>query len=197
MEGTRKAEHSEPERNMSYMECDSTTGRAEQQPPRRTRMIARSLLTVTLAVCASIPIALCQEPTSTPPTKPLRERLLERAQKGDAEAQFELAKHYEAGRIGLPQDLQQAAHWYREAANQGDAYAEVSLGIFYDFGKGVPRDYVLAYMWFERSASKLTGGDRESVVEMRDAVAKKLNPGQLAHAQSLAKQSGPDPRPKP
>ncbi|HEY3738683.1 MAG TPA: tetratricopeptide repeat protein [Bryobacteraceae bacterium] len=119
----------------------------------------------------------------------MRERLLERAQQGDASAQFELGKHYEAGRIGLPKDLAQATHWYREAAKQGEPYAEISLGIIYEFGKGVPRDYVIAYMWFERSAAQLTGGDRESVVELRDAVAAKLNPAQLANARRLAKEA--------
>ena len=158
-------------------------------------MTGRSLLTLSLAVYASISVAFCQEPST--PAKPLRERLLERALKGDAEAQFELAKHYEAGRIGLPQDLLQAAHWYREAANQGDAFAEASLGIFYNFGKGVPRDYVLAYMWFERSVSHLTGGDRESVVEMQDNVARKLNPSQLARARRLAKEPVSALRPLP
>jgi TPR repeat protein len=121
----------------------------------------------------------------------LRERLLERALKGDAVAQFDLGKDYEGGRIGLPQDLFQAAHWYRESANRGDPFAEASLGIFYNFGKGVERDYVLAYMWFERSASHLTGGDRETVIEMRDSVGEKLTSGQLAKARAMAKEPGP------
>jgi TPR repeat protein len=154
---------------------------------RKTTVRASRLLSLTVAL--SISIAVCQEAGA--PAKPLRERLLERALKGDAEAQFELAKHYEGGRIGLPQDLVQAAHWYREAADQGDAFAEASLGIFYSFGKGVQRDYVLAYMWLERSASHLTGGDRESVVEMRDNVGAKLNPSQLASARRLAKEPEP------
>ena len=38
--------------------------------------------------------------------KPLRERLLERAQQGDAEAQYDLAKNLEAGRIGLKRDIE-------------------------------------------------------------------------------------------
>src|SRR5258708_32003376 len=78
--------------------------------------------------------------------KPLRERLLESARKGDAEAQFELAKNYETGRIGLPKDLSEAEHWYRAAAVQGDPYAQASLGIMYNFGKGVGKDYVQAFM---------------------------------------------------
>jgi TPR repeat protein len=90
-------------------------------------------------------VGFCQAPDlPVPPPKPLRERLLARALKGDAEAQYDIAKDYEAGRIGLPQDLSQARHWYGEAADQGDAFAEASLGLLYNFGKGVKRDYVQA-----------------------------------------------------
>src|SRR5260370_15937288 len=95
--------------------------------------------------------------------KPLRERLLERALKGDADAQFDLGKNYEAGRIGLKRDFAQAEHWYREAANQGDPFAQASLGILYGFGKGVSPDLVQALMWYELAAGHTTGGDRVSI----------------------------------
>jgi len=113
------------------------------------------------------------------PQKPLRERLLDRAVKGDAEAQFDLAKGYEGGRFGLPQDFSQARHWYEEAANQGDPFAEASLGLFYGAGKGVKRHYVLAYTWLDRSASHLTGPERETVVEIRDSIGRRMTPAQL------------------
>ena len=122
------------------------------------------------------------------PRKPLRERLLERAQKGEAEAQFELAKDYEGGRIGLPQDLAQAQHWYREAANQGEPFAEASLGIMYNVGKGVPRDPVLAYVWLDRAISHMTGAERDTVVEMRESVGRKMTAGQLADARRMSKE---------
>jgi TPR repeat protein len=134
-----------------------------------------------------VSVALAQSPDPTPPSKPLRERLLERAIKGDAEAQFELGKNYEAGRIGLPRDLSLAQHWYREAANQGDPYAAASLGILFNFGKGIQRDYIQAYVWYERAASRLTGGNRDSVVEMRDNVASKMTTDQVQEARRLAK----------
>ena len=54
-------------------------------------------------------------------------------------------------------------------------------------GKGVPRDYVISYMWFERSASQLTGSDQDSVIEMRDSVGRKLSADQIAKARRLAK----------
>lgn len=126
--------------------------------------------------------------------KPLRERLLERALKGDVEAQFELGKNYEAGRIGLPRDLSQAQHWYQEAANQGDPYAAASLAILFNFGKGVKRDYFQAYVWYERAASRLTTGNRESVVEMRDNIAGKLTADQIVDAQRQAKDWKPASR---
>ncbi len=138
-----------------------------------------------IAAVLSIWVALSQVPDA--PRKPLRERLLERAQHGEAEAQFELAKDYEGGRIGLPQDLTQAQHWYREAANQGDAFAEASLGIMYNVGKGVQRDALLAYMWLDRAVSHMTGAERDTLVEMRDSVGRKMTAGQLADARRMSK----------
>jgi len=158
------------------------------QPANRIASAAVRILTAMVMIAT----ALCQPPS--PSKKPLRERLMERALKGDPEAQFDLAKGYEGGRMGLPQDLAQAAHWYRESANLGDPFAQASLGIFYNMGKGVPRDYVISYMWFERSASQLTGPDQDSVIEMRDSVGRKLSADQLAKARRLAKDSQPPPK---
>jgi hypothetical protein len=49
---------------------------------------------------------------------------------------------------GVPQDYVQATGWYRKAAEQGDAEAQISLGAAYKRGAGVPQDYVQAYKWF-------------------------------------------------
>jgi TPR repeat protein len=141
---------------------------------------------VILMAAMAVPVCFGQTATASP--KPLRERLLESAQKGDVEAQFELGKNYEAGRIGLPRDLAQAQHWYQEAANQGDPYAAASLAILFNFGKGVKRDYFQAYVWYERAASRLTGGNRDSVVEMRDNIEEKLTAEQIAEARRQSKE---------
>ncbi len=130
-------------------------------------------------------LVLAQPPAGAP-VKPLRERLLERALKGDADAQFELGKDYETGRIGLKQDWAQARHWYEEAAGRGDGFAEASLAILYHFGKGVARDPFEAYKLYERACRHLTGADRESVVEMRERVGRELTAEQIAEAESLA-----------
>src|SRR5665213_2081917 len=116
--------------------------------------------------------AVFAAPAQTPQPKPLRERLLERARKGDADAQFELGKNYETGRIGLPQDISQAQFWYRKAADQGEPFSEASLAILFNFGKGVQRDSVQAYMWYERAAMHAQGGNRDTIVEMRDELGR-------------------------
>ncbi len=139
---------------------------------------------VFMSVSAILISAAFGQAVQTPatPLKPMRERLLERALKGDAEAQFELAKGYEGGRFGLTQDFVQARHWYQEAANQGDPFAEASLGIFYGAGKGGKQDYVLAYAWLDRAASHLTGPDRDSVVETRDSIAHRMTAQEVQRA---------------
>jgi hypothetical protein len=49
---------------------------------------------------------------------------------------------------GVAQDFQQAAEWYRKAAEQGHAQAQFNLGELYRVGKGVAQDYIEAYKWF-------------------------------------------------
>ena len=97
-----------------------------------------------------------------------------------------MGKNYEAGRGGLKKDYAQAATWYLKSAEQGNAYAEASLGILYRAGKGVPRDEVQAEMWFLISAERCAEGDRDTILEMRDSVAAHLTPRQLAEARRLA-----------
>ena len=125
------------------------------------------------------------------PVRPLRERLLERALKGDSEAQFDLAKNYEAGRIGLPRDMVQAEHWYRMAADQGEPFAQASLGILYQFGKGGKADIVQACMWYTLAVDRTKGGDRETIVEMLDEINAQMTDSQRAEAKRLARQWKP------
>ncbi len=123
--------------------------------------------------------------------KPLRERLLESALKGDAEAQFELGKNYETGRIGLPKDFAQAEHWYRISAEHGDPYAEASLGLLYHFGKGVPADPVQALMWYEIAIARVIPADRDSVVDLRNDILTSMTPAQIEEARRRAQEFKP------
>ena len=55
---------------------------------------------------------------------------------------------------GVPQDYAAAASWYRKAAEQGDAVAQVNLGVMYRDGQGVPQDYAAAVSWYRKAAEQ-------------------------------------------
>jgi TPR repeat protein len=141
-----------------------------------------------LARCTRVLLfALSLHAAQQPPKLSLRER----AEKGDAEAEFNLGKNYEAGRGGLKKDYAEAERWYLRAAEQGDPFAQASLAILLRFGKGIAQDYVEAYKWFYLAASRTTGSDRESIVELRDSTAARMTAEQVAEASRLARQWKP------
>jgi uncharacterized protein len=106
-----------------------------------------------------------------------------RADKGDARAQASLGSMYALGR-GVPEDQKVAAGWYRKAADQGDLAAQVVLGGMYERGNGVPQDYVLAHMWLNLAAAQ----GNEGAATLRNLVATKMTPAQIAEAQKLARE---------
>ena len=55
------------------------------------------------------------------------------ADRGDAEAQYQLASLYRSGR-GVPKDHGKASRWLREAAGQGHVKAQYNLGVMYENG---------------------------------------------------------------
>jgi uncharacterized protein len=61
------------------------------------------------------------------------------ASEGSARAQTLLARCYENG-LGVPQDMEAAAKWFRLAAEQNYSEAQVQLGYLYELGAGVPKD---------------------------------------------------------
>ncbi len=88
--------------------------------------------------------------TASIPDGPLMQKLLPRAEQGDAEAQLNLALRY--GR----RDTRKMWLWMCRAANQGYLDAQTQLGVLYRHGntRRIPRDTGLAYMWFSLAASK-------------------------------------------
>jgi TPR repeat protein len=81
------------------------------------------------------------------------DELRERAEKGDAQAQYDLGLTYDKG-DGVPSDPTEAAKWYRKAADQGNAGAQVALGTRYATGRGVPKDYAEALKWYRKAAEQ-------------------------------------------
>ncbi len=126
------------------------------------------------------------------------ERIFKKAEQGDIEAQRIVATMYSNGwRIGpayhdgyhVPVDYAQAAAWWRKAADQGDATAELCLGNMYKFGKGVLQDYVLAHMWFNLAGARSSMGVvHDEAVKSRDEIAATMTPDQIAEAQKMARE---------
>ncbi len=71
-------------------------------------------------------------------------RWLPLAQKGDAEAQYYVARIYANGMSDVDVDYAMAAEWYQRAVDQGYASAQQELGYLYEQGLGVKQDLLLA-----------------------------------------------------
>jgi TPR repeat protein len=108
------------------------------------------------------------------------------AERGHVYAQVKLGTQYLQGN-GVPQDYAEALKWLRLAADQGNPLAQAKLGEMYLDGKGVPQDYVLAHMWFTLAAAK----GQQDAASLRDALAKRMTPAQIAEAQKLAREWTP------
>src|SRR5262245_50685230 len=51
-------------------------------------------------------------------------------------------------------DYATALRLLRPLADQGDAFAQLNLGVMYDNGRGVPRNYAEAAKWFRLAADQ-------------------------------------------
>lgn len=76
-----------------------------------------------------------------------------KAEQGDVDAQYQLAKLYKAGK-GVAKSDQTAVQWYRAVASQKDARGQSMLGVMYTNGLGVDRDYDVAIKWFMKAAAQ-------------------------------------------
>ena len=74
-------------------------------------------------------------------------------QKGDSDAQFNLAKMYREGK-GVSKDYRAAVKWFNLSAERGNALAQYHLGVAYSFGLGVVPDYEIALKWYLKSAEQ-------------------------------------------
>ena len=105
------------------------------------------------------------------------------AEKGDAEAQFNLAAMYDQGEGGAPPDEAEAVRWLRLAAEQGDAKAQFNLGGMYAQGRGGVKDSVLAHMWLNIAVAN---GD-ESARKGQDILERDLTRAEMSRANELAR----------
>ena len=84
----------------------------------------------------------------------LFEEFKAKAEKGDVEAKFYLGVYYFLGQ-GVAEDKTEAVKWIREAAQQGHAIGQFTLGLCYLNGDGgVVKDAPEAVKWFRKAAEQ-------------------------------------------
>jgi hypothetical protein len=123
------------------------------------------------------------------------ERLLETANKGDAQAQTELGAVYETGYGGV-RNYEEALRWYRIAASQCDPYAQLKLGKMFQYGFGVKRDEVQAFMWcelareFEHMIDAPEDHDlTDEINKVLKSLKRNMTDSQIEEARALVEQS--------
>jgi hypothetical protein len=75
------------------------------------------------------------------------------AEQGDADAQYRLARVYDAE--AKPEE---AMRWYQLSAKQGNTDAQREIGIYYEEGRAVRQDFLAAACWYRASAEQ--GNDK-------------------------------------
>lgn len=113
-------------------------------------MTARRLASTLLLIFA-IAVRLAAQPAEADPKK--FEKIKDKAEKGDAEAQCRIGDCYYLG-DGVTRDAGEGVKWYRKSSEQGFLLAQNNLGVCYRDGEGVAKDLVEAAKWFRRAADQ-------------------------------------------
>jgi TPR repeat protein len=108
------------------------------------------------------------------------------AESGDAKAQYDLGSFYEQGSLGLTQNYSEAAKWYRKAAEQGHAGAQLYLGSLL----ANQRDFVEAYKWVTL-AKRGNTFDKLAATQGQKRLLALMTPEEIAEGQRLVNQFVP------
>ena len=77
----------------------------------------------------------------------------------------------------------------RPLAEEGDAFAQLALGVMYLNGWNTQRDFVQARKWLNLASSRSPPGpDHDAAVFDRDLVAANMTPAQIDEAQKLSQE---------
>src|SRR5205809_541257 len=108
------------------------------------KRLAKLLIAALLWLTASAAYAVLQSGVA---------ELTQKAEAGDAQAQFELANAYQKGN-GIERNDPIAFEWCRKAAEQGHAKAQNTLGMMYRQGMGISPDKEEAFRWYQKAAKQ-------------------------------------------
>ena len=104
-----------------------------------------------LALLLSFPLVAQGKPKPLPRDIPSLKAL---AEKGDAEAQYQLADKFYYGE-GIEKDYAQSFKWASQSATQDNPKAQYRLATLYQFGRGTPKDENKAHALFKQSEEGL------------------------------------------
>jgi TPR repeat protein len=125
----------------------------------------------------------------------LKKELLAAAERGDAEAQYNLGVMLENGiddngyaiEGGAAEAMRtEAVKWLLSAAEQDLPRAQLQLAEAYAAGGDAPEDYVRAGGWFLVAMTRLSGVHRHRARSGYDLVCSRLTPSQIAEATHFA-----------
>ncbi len=76
------------------------------------------------------------------------------AERGDANAQYNVGLLYARGGEGVPRDFAEAARWYRQSAEKGVATAQFNLAVLLSQGQGLEKNLPEAATWYRKAADQ-------------------------------------------
>lgn len=105
------------------------------------------------AILVLLVAALVDLRADAPPARAEFADVLSRAEKGDPEAQHQVAFYYRYG-WGVEPDLARFSHWLRKAASAGHPQAQFSLSVYLRFGDAgdIAVDLKSAEAWLRKAA---------------------------------------------
>jgi len=127
----------------------------------------------------------------------LIDHLIQAAKRGDAEAQFNLAMIYENGlddsRYAAEGNRPEAMRWFRAAADQGLARAQLKLAEICAGEHDRPESSVEACEWYLLATASLRGAHLQKAQEAYRRVASRLTTDQSAEVSRFAQNWKPKP----
>ena len=125
----------------------------------------------------------------------MKKHLLEAAERGNAEAQFNLGVMYENGlddnHYAVEGSRPEAEKWFTAAAEQGLPRAQIKLAEIYADRPEVPQHEIKACGWFLVATARLRGAQLESARSAYQRASARLTPAQIAEIKHFAEEWKP------
>lgn len=121
----------------------------------------------------------------------MEKHLLQAAERGDAEAQFNLGIMYENGlddsRYAVEGSRPEAMRWLLAAAEQGLPRAQIKLAEIYAGEPEIPENSVKACGWYLLATASLRGAHLEKAQSAYQRACFHLTPSQIAEVRLFAR----------